>query len=238
MGVQDFSGVGRCFFNDLAIFQRDYHFMSKTLGRQPSGEGAGIDVHLVPLTGDAGALRLCRGVLSGEELGRADRYRVEVAREEFVVSHAALRCLLAGYVGGLPGELEYAVGEHGKPKLAGGAQGVEFNLSHSRGWAAIAVTRVGRIGVDIEGHRGFRRADSLAKTILSARELELYGSLAQVEQETFLIRSWTLKEAVLKGMGVGLAVNPRVRWNWLGSIAIRPRWCRWGEATSRRGAGV
>ena len=108
-------------------------------------------------------------------------------------------------------------------------QGVEFNLSHSRGWAAIAVTRVGRIGVDIEGHRGFRHADNLAKTILSARELELYGSLAQVEQETFLIRSWTLKEAVLKGMGVGLAVNPRVRWNWLGSIPIRLKWCRWGE---------
>ena len=63
-----FPGVGRCFFNDLAIFQRDYLFMSKTLGKQSSGEGAGIEVHLVPLTGDAGFSGFVGGCSRGRNL--------------------------------------------------------------------------------------------------------------------------------------------------------------------------
>jgi len=170
-----------------------------------------IDLHLVPLKGVAEFQILCREVLSVEELGRADRYRTEVAREEFVVSHAALRCLLAGYVGCLPTEVEYVLGKHGKPALAGAEERSvwQFNLSHSRGLAAIAVTRGGRIGIDVEGHRGLHRADSLAKTILSEQELAHYERLTEVQQEAFLLRTWTLKEAVLKAMGVGLSVDPR-----------------------------
>ncbi len=173
-----------------------------------------VDVHIVPLMGKSqgmGGTEGCRQLLNSEEINRANHYRVDRAREEFIVSRAALRCLLAGYLGCHPTALDFQLGDHGKPELAGVGReaGWQFNLSHSRGMAAIAVTRTGRVGVDIESDHSFARPHTLAKTILSERELQHYLNLSQVEQVAFLQRSWTLKESLLKGMGVGLSVCPR-----------------------------
>jgi|GEM_PF-249753 len=171
-----------------------------------------IDLHLIPLSIPADCFEACLEVLSEEELGRAARYRVAAARTEFIVSHAALRCLLAGYLGCRPSEIAYAFGQHGKPELTGFVPPCDwqFNLSHSRGLAAIAVTRGKRIGVDIECQREFRgRTESLAKTILAGTEFEEYQQLSETEQISSLLRSWTLKEALLKALGVGLAVSPQ-----------------------------
>jgi len=166
-----------------------------------------INVHLLSLLA---ASEGCRQFLSSDEMSRANRYRVDRAREEFIVSHAALRCLLAGYLGCHPTALNFQLGDHGKPELAEirGETSWQFNLSHSRGMAAIAVTRAGRVGIDIESDHSFPRPHTLAKTILSERELQHYLDLPQAEQVAFLQCRWTLKESLLKGMGVGLSVCP------------------------------
>ncbi len=85
----------------------------------------------------------------------------------------------------------------GKPYLPDSR--IHFNLSHSRNIALIAVSTVAPVGIDVEHPREFRSPDALAQRICSERELASVLTPAQ------LLRLWVRKEAVVKGMGDGLA---------------------------------
>lgn len=82
----------------------------------------------------------------------------------------------------------------------------EFSLSHSSGYAAVAVADF-PIGIDIEKYdeKRFRR---LGKRILTVSEAKEYELLKEDEQGEFLAKSWTKKEAALKKKGEA-ALCPR-----------------------------
>lgn len=81
-------------------------------------------------------------------------------------------------------------------------------LSHSGGWIATAVSHSGRVGIDVQGVHDI--APSLARRCLSHAELDWLGRAAgaAVRNHRFS-RLWTAKEAYLKAVGLGLAVDPR-----------------------------
>jgi len=83
------------------------------------------------------------GGLSADERTRAARFHFARDRARFLRRRAALRHLLAGYAGREPHALVFAQGAHGKPALP--ATGLEFSLSHSGGYAVLAVTRGRRV---------------------------------------------------------------------------------------------
>ena len=76
-------------------------------------------------------------------------------------------------------------------------QDCDFNLSHSGSLVACALTKTGRVGVDIEVIRPVQAA-ALLRRILSPRE----DTPAQTDDQTFF-RLWTQKEAVIKAEGNG-----------------------------------
>ena len=89
--------------------------------------------------------------LSTEEQARAARFKVETARQDFLVSHYLLRQTLCRYLRTDARSINYRYGEHGKPFLdAPASQNLNFSLSHSGDRLLIAVCRGGQIGVDIE----------------------------------------------------------------------------------------
>lgn len=84
----------------------------------------------------------------------------------------------------------------------------DVSMSHSGNWVAVALSETGRIGIDVETERPV--APSLAKRCLSTDELSWLEEVEPGAPRTHrFFRMWTAKEAYLKAIGVGLAVDPR-----------------------------
>src|SRR4030095_4495421 len=62
-------------------------------------------------------LSVYAALLSAAEQTRADRFKFAKDRLLFTVAHAALRSILAQYTETLPGNLQFDLSGHGKPKL-------------------------------------------------------------------------------------------------------------------------
>ena len=161
----------------------------------------------IDLALDDERLARCRGMLSEAERDRADRFvRIE-DRRRFVVSHAALRAILAGALHRDPSDLDFETGPEGKPELADRWRGrLRFNLSHSDELALVGVAPSGRIGVDIETIRPMGDALRIARGHFAASEIAtLEARSADALTEAFFA-CWTRKEAFVKATGLGLSM--------------------------------
>jgi 4'-phosphopantetheinyl transferase len=141
------------------------------------------------------------GMLTAEELQRANRFRVEDAKNRFIAARSALRILLGRASETHPRKVAFAFGANGKPRLAEG--GPCFNASDSGDVVAIGLAQE-ELGIDIEIKRPMARRIRLARRICTARELEQFESLPAAEREIEILRLWTCKEAALKAVGTGL----------------------------------
>ena len=135
--------------------------------------------------------------------------RVGSVRDRYVVSHGALRTVLAHVSGRSPravvidrtcGHCGHA--RHGRPSLPG--CDVEFNLSHSEGIALIACTRTVRVGVDIEAVQPRSLLPKLARRVLDDVTYEQWLAQPESNQLGAFVQEWTAREAYLKGVGLGI----------------------------------
>jgi 4'-phosphopantetheinyl transferase len=151
-------------------------------------------------------------VLSPRERARAARLRHARDRDHWMAAHLALRQILARYTSLPPAALRFAAGANGKPALAAGSP-FRFSLSHAAERAVLAVTRQREVGVDLEPcHPDLpirQELDALIATACSAAEARRLRSLSQEDRLCAFLRLWTLKEAYLKGLGLGLRWPPR-----------------------------
>jgi 4'-phosphopantetheinyl transferase len=99
---------------------------------------------------------------------------------------------------------------HGRPTVTGHDE-ISFSLSHSGGYAAIALTEGGvNVGVDVEEVRARSRLDALAARVLNDEEHARWRANEDAdEQLRSFLRAWTGKEAYLKALGVGIATPLR-----------------------------
>lgn len=168
------------------------------------------EVHIwkVPLASSNAALGEMPAILSAAERERAARYQFDTDRVRFVSCRASLRLLLSRYTGLPPDKIVLRYEPRGKPALAG-VSGWQFNLSHSRDLAAIAVSRYDSIGVDLELIDPEFPRDEIAPEILGNDEVRDLAALPPGEQPAYFFQLWTLKEALLKAAGCGLSLDPR-----------------------------
>jgi 4'-phosphopantetheinyl transferase len=136
--------------------------------------------------------------LNPEEQTRANRFRFERDRVQWSHARSALREILARYCHARPMDLHFVAGEHGKPALEA-VPGIEFNLSHSHGWAMIAVTCGVPVGIDLEA---VRENVDIAKLLARIGETQLTGDTGE------LFHVWTRREARTKSLGVPLTDIP------------------------------
>lgn len=149
------------------------------------------------------------GCLSRAERDRAGRFVFARDRERFVAAHVALRQLLSSHTGVAASELEFVQGEAGKPSLVRPA-GVQFNLSHSKSVALIAIgTADVEIGVDVEVVRPMPDAQAMAASYFTEAEQRALAALPPARRERAFLTCWTRKEACLKAIGLGLGVDTR-----------------------------
>lgn len=148
------------------------------------------------------AERVC---LSPAEQGRLTSYRFKKDRDRYCFTRTRTREILASYLSQPPQRIEFAIGQYGKPGVAG----LEFSLSHSDGLSLLAITPNGRIGIDYETTAGQKLDHALAERILTPREQRSLEALTGPDLTFALLRIWTAKEAYLKALGTGLAIEPR-----------------------------
>jgi 4'-phosphopantetheinyl transferase len=141
--------------------------------------------------------------LSEDECARADRFVFDHDSHHFIAARGWLRFTLSQCLDVAPADIRFRYRTWGKPELAGD-HGLRFNLSHSGGWAALAVTRGAEVGIDIERINAGRATLEIAGRFFSAFERETLGKLPPSEQAAAFFRIWTRKEAFIKCTGEGL----------------------------------
>jgi 4'-phosphopantetheinyl transferase len=141
-------------------------------------------------------------LLDDGERQRARRLRQPLA---FVTARAAARVVLGRHLGLAPADVSIREGPHGKPLLAG--DGPHFNVSHTHGIVAVAVRDAAPVGVDVETTRRRVPRTRLLRKALSDRERAALGTPAAGAPARRLLEVWTRKEAYVKGLGVGLALD-------------------------------
>ena len=148
---------------------------------------------------------LARGFLSPEELARAEGMGSPEPRRRFLARRWMARAVLGNATGSDPGQLvlerrcERCGGLHPASPLAGESGDVWWSASSSGDLAALAVSPW-RVGLDVELRRERRHWEGIARRRYSEDEQRAIAGSA----DRFL-EFWTLKEAYLKALGVGLA---------------------------------
>ena len=153
-------------------------------------------------------LRAYESVLTDEQRRRAQRYLHEADRARFVIGRALARTMLSRFAEVAPRDWPIVIDEHGRPQLRDqttGAPDLRFNLSHTDGLVACALTVGREIGVDVENIRR-RVTHDVAQRFFSPREVADLRALPGDEQEVVFFDYWTLKEAYIKARGLGLAL--------------------------------
>lgn len=151
-----------------------------------------------------------------EEIRRAERFKFETHKKRFIIFHAFMRKVLAKYLTIDAEQLHYIKGEKGKPyvslnpdsTLADEIPLLQFNLSHSRDIALLAVTQKGELGVDIECIDRNTDWQGIAKRFFTFSEQASIFALPEQQQHLAFYELWTRKEAYMKVLGSGLSLSP------------------------------
>jgi len=142
--------------------------------------------------------------LSGEEREELGRWQRRADRARFAAVRSALRRVLAEAGGGTPAAVPIRRDRFGRPGLVAGGAGLDFNVSHAGEHGLIALSRAGRVGIDLEP---VRELDVVALTelVCTPDEAAQLARLAEADRNSAFLRLWVQKEAALKAVGVGIA---------------------------------
>jgi 4'-phosphopantetheinyl transferase len=145
-------------------------------------------------------------LLSPDEKERAQGFRLEKHRDDFIFTRGTLRTLSAGYLGVSPASLRFTYSTHGKPSLESQtAPALAFNLSHTEGMVVFAFARDRRLGIDVERVRSDFEVEPIAERFFSLAELLALRKLPAEQRHEAFFHCWTCKEAYIKALGEGLS---------------------------------
>jgi 4'-phosphopantetheinyl transferase len=159
---------------------------------------------------DEAAIAAAAAVLSDEEREQYRRFHFAPDARDYAAAHALLRHALS--LGGdrTPAEWQFEKTQAGKPLLSGdSADQASFSLSHSRGMVACAVTSGAEVGVDVECIDRDVDGDAIAARFFAPVETAQLMEVKGDARRDRFFDLWTLKEALVKALGRGMAVSLR-----------------------------
>lgn len=120
-------------------------------------------------------------------------------------AHALLRECLKKYGINYSDDTPVTKNKYGKPSLTE-RKDIHFNLSHADGITACFVSDA-ECGIDCELIREYR--PNVMKRVFSDSEQKMLMSAPENERDMMFFRLWTLKEAYIKAIGIGLSFPMR-----------------------------
>ena len=147
-------------------------------------------------------------VLSAEELCRLDQINHKQSKLEYQAAHILCRIMLSNFSDVAPADWLFKIGEHGKPEINKklNRKNLRFNISHTNGMVACALTTKYDIGVDLEWPSRNSQMYKIAEKKFSDIEFNYFKASSPTEQSKIFFSLWTLKESYLKAVGKGLRI--------------------------------
>ena len=147
-------------------------------------------------------------LLSAEERAKADRFAFAHDRDGYVAAHALLRATLSDFFARAPQDWTFVTGAWGKPRIdaSDGSARLCFNLSHTRGHVAVAVALDREVGVDVERVAPARADEEVARQLFAPAEFTAFQEEPEAKRAEAFFDVWTLKEAYIKAVGLGVAL--------------------------------
>ena len=139
-------------------------------------------------------------ILTAEEIAKADKL-LPGLKNNYVISHVLLRQVLAHFTGIDPDKLLISNLLQGKPFIQN--HQIKFNLSHSKDAVLIAISDM-EMGVDMEEIKSDIDFDGIMEYAFSQSD-KLFCKMHDLP--VAFTQIWTLKEAYLKTLGIGLSIK-------------------------------
>ena len=147
-------------------------------------------------------------ILSKNEKNKANEFQYLDDKLSFTKCRSILRSTLSKWLNCGPSEINIIHRENGKPYLEH-SKVIEFNITHTKGLAAIAFSIDSEVGIDVENLNREINLDQVAKKVFTTSEQSLINGNNQNDKKKTFFRLWTSKESYLKSTGLGLRIDPR-----------------------------
>ena len=154
---------------------------------------------------DQGWITAWRQALPSDEIAVADRFRDPSDRLAAMAAKALLRVCLGAATGQPPAMIALDRDALGRPFMPQ-APLLRFSQSHTRGLVAVAL-HDHEIGCDAEPLDRVVPPDAI-EVLAEEERSALHRLPAGRERDIGFLRLWTVKEAYVKALGVGLSVAP------------------------------
>lgn len=162
-----------------------------------------LHIFIIPLSTPKADLKQLLSELSEEEQNIAMRFKFEKHRRRYIVSHAAMRHILAAQLKTPEHDLKIEINENKKPYIQNNP--LYFNLSHSKEMALLALSYQGIVGIDVEFMNPVIDMMGIAERYFHPVEYDQLKRMPEENRDQYFYHCWTGKEAFLKAKGVGIA---------------------------------
>ena len=144
-------------------------------------------------------------LLSEDEKARGRSFVAAHHRRRFVAARSRLRSLLGQHLDIDPASVVFELNAYGKPRVVQ-APSVHFSLSHSGDQALLALSDTLVVGADLEQVRPLDHLELARRNFHPDEVAAIESQPSESGQRQAFFRIWTLKEAVVKALGVGLSL--------------------------------
>ncbi len=178
-------------------WQRQYCQMALPIGE--------VHLWLVSIAEKEAQLDDLHGLLSQEELSRAERFYFEKDRKRYIIARGMLRTILSQYCRFEPEDHQFGYNQYGKPNLIDN-DWLRFNISHSGDKVLYGFTQNRELGIDIEYVKPFENTHQIVERFFSDHEKEQFRSVPDHMKNIAFFNCWTRKEAYIKALGKGMSL--------------------------------
>ncbi|MDD2468815.1 MAG: 4'-phosphopantetheinyl transferase superfamily protein [Desulfobulbus sp.] len=159
---------------------------------------------------DVGLLARYEHLLSSDEREHRQKFYFEKDRRRYLCTRALERFVLSEYTHVPPEQWHFERNAYWKPEISRSRHPeippLRFNLSHTDGYIACALTLENDIGVDIEQTKRQTDVMGIAAHYFSEDEIKDLRTCSPEQQQRKFFEFWTLKEAYMKARGMGLQI--------------------------------